>query len=451
MRVSVAPFAVALLFFPAAAVCQQVPSSHDATEFLIKALELQGRNPTVISSGSFEVVVEESTEPRSAASVADQTSKAVADLQRAAESAKSDIEREHWLALSKQLATELPATIRESEKQRWAVTIKFNGNNPRSESIETHRLLSGVGGSRGWKWSVLSVPNGPRDTSFVQSYEQTHEATVQTNGLTTTGVEQFGRARSPMALLLTTVLLGAGGDPTSLTFNPAVINAVRQLFDQVAADPRLGESFAPHVTSVRDFEGSRVYEIQCGQPLMPAGVTGSALPRMLKLSVDPGRGYIVPLEEEYTGGKLRIRFESSGFALDARSGVWFPRRCVDTYFDPTTGRVSKKSVYEFTKVSINEPVDSREFVIRMPPGSLITDNRTSPAVQYRASQEIPLRFIGGRLLLGGAPGLAVAETLKGQHLPEASSNAGVRRFCIICTAGIVALLAALAIRRRVRA
>ena len=58
--------------------------------------------------------------------------------------------------------------------------------------------------------------------------------------------------------------------------------------------------------------------------------------RLLSLTVDPSRGYIVPVEEEYHNGKRVIRLESSDYRQSSKDGLWFPWQSKETHYNPVT-------------------------------------------------------------------------------------------------------------------
>lgn len=93
--------------------------------------------------------------------------------------------------------------------------------------------------------------------------------------------------------------------------------------------------------------------------------------------IDTARGYICPLLQYYdASGKLRAEYRSSGYFLHKKSGLWFPLLHKEMTMDPTNGKPQfKEYTIDKDSVDINFPVADDEFVLEIPSGATVIDER----------------------------------------------------------------------------
>jgi hypothetical protein len=109
--------------------------------------------------------------------------------------------------------------------------------------------------------------------------------------------------------------------------------------------------------------------------------------------INPEKGYITPLIEEYFDGKPIVRYESKNYFQDKHSGVWFPQLFIETNFDEK-GKQRSKDTYEVNieKTSFNIDISDDEFVFDVPAGWSITDKQNGIRQDYRVVRNTKLKF-----------------------------------------------------------
>jgi hypothetical protein len=390
-------------------------ASKQAIRVFLEALRLQGRNPTQIRSGDIRY------RERVRSADQDRSSKAglIAKLEKLAAESPSDIGREQWKDEIRRIQNEEAAGPQAMQPAKmWIKRDVFEGNNPRKRSRQESRLEEAANGLTSEQ--VLLADHTGRDTANLVRFGEAHATSLYIDQFALSPIEQLGRARSPMALALTTLFLANGGNHETFTFSPDTLSS---------------------------FEGGRVYDLEFGRR---ESVKEAGMPtRCLRMSVDPDRGHIVPLEEEWHDGKLVLRLESSDYEAVRSTGLWFPMRSKETRFDPATGGIVAERVWMVSEVSLNDPVDPLLFEVTIPPGEDINDFRGGAVTTtYRTEAAVTL---GARVQardLTSIPGVAKTSMAAGRFLPVPANGAGFRRIALIGTVVVVALLLLAVVRRR---
>ena len=415
-------------------------------DMFFKALEQQGRNPRLIQSGDISYEERSLSAQPTPASVKQSNAKMIAALEAAAKDAVNDLERERWKseiqAIRNEEASPKPQNQTPTE---WIKRSAFVGNNPRKRSRQEASLKEPSDGLKGEQIQICEFDGSNR--AFLSRFPDARDTSLSTNTFAVSSIEYSGRARSPMALATTTLLMADGGNHESFTFSPSTVASLKQVFETTAATEGLGVERIPHLVASRTFEGSEVFEIEYGMQEPPALVKMQT--RLLKLTVDPSRGFIVPVEEEYHDGKRLIRLESSDYRLASKDGVWFPWSSKETHYDPATGEVVSEREWRVTAAVLNDPIDPKEFEIVVPAGEAISDSRTSTtATTYRTTAPVTIGAIAPRGDLTSIPGVAKADVLTGRQLPSASAWSWGRRLVLALTGALLAILISIAVRRR---
>lgn len=414
-----------------------------AVDILLGALRHQGRNPTQIRSGDIRY------RERVRSADQDRSSKAglIAKLEKLAADSPSDIGREQWKDEIRRIQNEEAAGPQAMQPVKtWIKRDVFEGNNPRKRSREEARLGDAEEGFTSEQ--VLLVDRTGPETANLKRFSEAHSTSLSIDQFGSSPIEQLGRARSPMALAITTLLLANGGNHDAFNFSPSSTASLKQVFETAATEGTGGKG-SPHVVATRTFEGSEVFDIEFGMRESPSFMTTQA--RLLRISVDPSRGYVVPVEEEWHDGKRVLRLESSDYRQASEDGLWFPWQSKETHYDPATGEVVSEREWHVTEATLNEPIDPREFEVTIPAGEAIDDSRRSNvATPYRTTATVT---IGARVPPGdltSTPGISKAVVLTGRHLPDASAWSWGRRLSLVGTTAVLFTLLAIAVRRRRR-
>lgn len=421
-------------------------SPPEVVDMFLKALEQQGRNPRIIQSG--DISYEEISVRTQATRENDHETKKkmIKGLEALAKNAVNDIERERWKseiqAIRNEKASPKPQNQTATE---WISRDVFVGNNPRKRSRQESSRKESSNGLKSEQVQICEFDGSNR--AFLSRFPEARDTSLSTNTFAVSSIEYCGRARSPMALAITTLLMADGGNHESFTFSPSTVASLKQVFETTAATEGLGVERIPHLVASRTFEGSDVFEIEYGMQEPPALVKMQT--RLLKLTVDPSRGFIVPVEEEYHDGKRVIRLESSDYRLASKDGVWFPWSSKETHYDPTTGEVVSELEWRVTAAVLNDPIDPKEFEVVVPAGEAINDSRTSTtATTYRTTAPVTIGAIAPRGDLTSIPGVTKADVLTGRQLPSTSAWSWGRRLLLALTGALLVILISIAVRRR---
>lgn len=421
-------------------------SAPDVVDMFFKALQQQGRNPRLIQSGDISYEERSRSAQPTPASVKQSNAKMIAALEAAEKGAVNDIERERWRseiqAIRNEEASPKPQIQTPTE---WISRDVFVGNNPRKRSRQESSHRESSNGSKSEQVQICEFDGSNR--AFLSRFPEARDTSLSTNTFAVSSIEYCGRARSPMALAITTLLMADGGNHESFTFSPSTVASLKQVFETTAATEGLGVERIPHLVASHTFEGSDVFEIEYGMQETP--LFAKMQTRLLKLMVDPSRGFIVPVEEEYHDGKRVIRLESSDYRLASKDGVWFPWSSKETHYDPATGEVVSEREWRITAAVLNDPIDPKEFEVVVPAGEAINDSRTSTtATTYRTTAPVTIGAIAPRGDLTSIPGVTKADVLTGRQLPAASAWSWGRRLVLALTGALLAILISIAVRRR---
>jgi hypothetical protein len=438
-----------------------IQSSHATAEELtpaaivdmfFKTLERQGRNPRVIESGdiSYEEYSQDNTsvEDRQAAD-REYAKRLISDLETRAKESVSDLEQERWRQEVQRIRKEGATTGAQTETPTvWVKRDVFVGNNPRKRSREEAVLKVPSSNGSLDRQVLLCEYDGVR-RAFLSRRPESRNASLSTNAFEVSSIEYCGRARSPMALATATLFMAHGGNYDTFTFSPSTIASLEKVFESAAATAGVGVERIPHLVEVSSFEGHDVYKIEYGmrEPIWNLKIQA----RLLSLTVDPSRGYIVPVEEEYHNGKRVIRLESSDYRQSSKDGLWFPWQSKETHYNPATGDILSEHVWQVTAAVLNDPIDPKEFEVAIPAGESIQDSRESNvATSYSTNSPVTIGANLPRGDLSSIPGVTKTPVLTGRFLPEATAWSWTRKLWLAGTGAIVLILIGMVIRKRQR-
>ncbi|MDR2346267.1 MAG: hypothetical protein LBE18_09400 [Planctomycetaceae bacterium] len=249
-------------------------------------------------------------------------------------------------------------------------------------------------------------------------------------------INELGRARGHRLSTFTALFLLSGTQKQmkSFSFNKSFIEQFIALNDDLVKNTKTA---GIRITDKKDFEGSLVWVLTISQPsdkFLKRKINGKTV-----IWVDPARGYICPLVEEYVQDICVVRYESSDYYQDKSSGIWFPRKTVDTEFDLVTKEQLQRTVYEIIpdETDFNISISNDEFVFHVPTGWTVNDRRFVIRQSYRAIRDTKLKFEQGRIALRGNRDFIVEDNFLSVNLPV-NNNWLIRMFCIII--GIIFVL-----------
>jgi len=431
-----------------AAAAELTPAA--IVDMFFKTLERQGRNPRVIQSGniSYEEFSKDNTsaEVRKAIKL-ESDRKLVLELETLANEAGSDLERESWKQEIQRIRKE--GAVKGAQAEVPPVLVGrdvFVGNNPRKRSRGEAALKVPSSNGLVAQQIQLCEYDGIK-RSFLNRFPENRSTSLSTNAFAVSSIEYCGRARSPMALALTTLFMANGGSHDTFTFSPSTIASLEKVFESAAATEGVGVERIPHLVEASSFEGHDIYKIEYGmrEPIRNLKMQT----RLLSLTVDPSRGYIVPVEEEYHNGKRVIRLESSDFRQSSKDGLWFPWQSKETHYNPVTGDVVSERVWQVTAAVLNDPIDPKEFEVTIPTGESINDSRESnKATSYSTNSPVTIGANLPRGDLSSIPGVTKTPVLTGRFLPEATAWSWTRKLWLAGTGAILLVLIAMVIRKR---
>jgi hypothetical protein len=252
-------------------------------------------------------------------------------------------------------------------------------------------------------------------------------------------INELGRARGHRFSSFTALFLlgGTQEQMKSFSFNQDFIEQFIALNDDLVKNTKTA---GIRITGQRNFEDSFVWILTIPQPTdirVKRNVNGKTV-----IWVDPTRGYICPLIEEYVQDICVVRYESSDYYQDKSSGIWFPRKTIDTEFDLVTKEQLRRVTYEIIheETDFNIPISDDEFVFPIVAGWTVMDKQSGRQNSYRVVRDTKLKFEKGRIALNESRDFIADDVMSSVNLPV-SNEWMIRMFCIVI--GVVFVLFAL--------
>ncbi len=208
-------------------------------------------------------------------------------------------------------------------------------------------------------------------------------------------VSLFGRARGERLTTLTALLL-LGGTETQITQREFHLDTVKALRESnrelLSVDPKHGV----HIFAEQDTDEGHLYGVLIpGIPKRSKDMNDAAAKMLGKCIVwiNPEKGYITPLIEEFLGDVCVARYESRDYFQDKSSKLWYPKTTIDTVFNDKGEQVSK-TTYEVDveKTKLNIDISDDEFVFPIKAGWSVTDRQTGIQQSYRTVRDTKLEF-----------------------------------------------------------
>jgi hypothetical protein len=263
-------------------------------------------------------------------------------------------------------------------------------------------------------------------------------------------VNQLGKIRGTMFTMLTATLL-YGGTKKQLNdfeFNKETVNAWRNSNHKLLQNDK---EAAVHIFEEKDTPEGRIYGvIMPGLSLSSAKLQSAAsrFPKKIIVWINPEKGYITPLIEEYFEDICVKRYESQDYFLKENSEIWYPRKSIETEFDVKGEQISQ-TTYDVNeeKSAINIKISDDEFVFPISAGWTVTDRQSRLGRQnsYRVVRNTKLKFENGRIALHGNRDFIAESNMLSVNLPV-NNEMLIRMFCIVI--GVIFVLFALFRLRR---
>jgi len=333
-------------------------------DLFVEALANQGRNSLVIHSGVVTAKVSTKRKGFSETEVLYFKQLEKESLEDALSRLPSDsdryVEYKNALAnLDKIVSEKYTETI---EKTR-IFRITFRGNNPFSDAKE--EIYDGP------VFEITSLPDRVMVAGF-NTMEGKYVSLMANNDATYTEITYdfspesitcLGRARGMRvdlwsALLLKPDQVNSGGFIINTEAIEELRNFNNDLYETLKKQIQIIEE--------RNFENGNVFVVSIpnrkNETLRQIGF-GKTI-----IWIDPAKGYVCPLIEEYYGDEgnevLLYRYEASDYFLDENSGLWFPSRAKTTQFDTIDPqKIDSETVYEIlvSQTKLNIPISDEEF------------------------------------------------------------------------------------------
>lgn len=241
-----------------------------------------------------------------------------------------------------------------------------------------------------WKVQYVLV-GGLKDVktrTFLQLIEDRKEVRVECNKWGIDQIYEFGRIRGQRAAMWTAVLL-LNSDKTinwNYEINEETVQELRRVNKTLQKEKT---DVGIRIAGTTSFEGEKVSIVEV--------LSGQGGGKWV-VWVDPSRGYICPRIEEYVRAKLKHLYLSTGYYLEQKSGLWWPRTHVATTYSPN-GDIQVETTYAMTPeaTAINVPVDPKEYVLPVKAGFHVIDDRNSKPLHYMVAQPTDLRLVKGEI------------------------------------------------------
>jgi hypothetical protein len=255
----------------------------------------------------------------------------------------------------------------------------------------------------------------------------------------------LGRARGQSLSFLAAMLFynSSKKQLKNFEFNNEVVNSWRKSNEELLAEDK---NLGIHIFEIKNTSSGCIYGVLIPGLKQDNVKKTSEIPVKLLgriiVWINPEKGYITPLIEEYSGDICVKRYASQDYFLKENSEIWYPRKSIDTEFDAKGEQISQ-TTYDVNpeKSAINIPINDDEFVFPVSAGWTVTDRQSGNQTSYRVIRNTKLKFENGRIALrGNRDFIAESNTL------SVNNDRLIRMFCIVI--GVIFVLFALFRLRR---
>ncbi|MDR0705431.1 MAG: hypothetical protein LBF88_10655 [Planctomycetaceae bacterium] len=451
---------IILLYFNCLVLAQHAINS-SGSHLFVEAIQHQGANPCTIHSGKVVFTFLSEQKPNSEEMIQKSVNMIVQHYEEELKNTPKDTKRYKDITNKLRNKELIEKDCRETSLRLTKVTNKqliiFRGGtpftdvkqeifslpNPQGESVNENEETTDEKKPLPFKLIGNNIDPFGRSMNIVYDPVFGGSVTIQEWGMYP--INELGRARGHRVASFTALFLLSGTQKQmkDFSFNQSFIEQFIALNDDLVKNTKTA---GIRVTGQRDFEGSLVWVITIPQPT-DKRIKNNKINGKTVIWVDPTRGYICPLIEEYVQDICVVRYESSDYYQDKSSGIWFPRKTVDTEFDLVTKEQLRRTVYEIIpeETDFNIPINNDEFVFPVSAGWTVTDRQSGRQTSYRVVRNTKLKFENGRIALhGNRDFIAESNTLPVNSL--VNNDRLIRMFCIVI--GVIFVLFALFCLRR---
>jgi hypothetical protein len=355
-------------------------------DIFIRACQNQGLNCDLIRSGYAEMEVQEFRH-------IDVASKKL-ELERVIEEQKRMF-RDDPDTL-KTLVTSLEKTIgelKDEETNYFRYAILFKGNDP---GIGLRRVAfdKRIDGSDGWNpdssYTMIVRGDIQKKNSTVRKRAVNRETRVSTSNYSVVQFQKFGRIQDMFSKTATISMLDSK-NLDRFIFLPDKIAEFKKTIEQLKNQSNL---------SILQVVGSTPYDDARGSAIILESRNDKGIVYM-RYWIDPSRGYICPLAQQYSpeNGKILIEYSARNYFLHEKSGLWYPQECEEKTWDARSDSLLESRQYRINPVTfqINQPVSDEEFSIDIVENMVVVDERVTPNVVYVTTESGSLSLAQGGL------------------------------------------------------
>lgn len=338
-------------------------------DVFIKACQNQGLNGALIRSGYAEMELHEFRR----INIAAEKERIERSIEATKKLFKDDPETLNNLVKSDE---ERRDNLKEEETYRFRYAILFKGNDPGSglRRVVLDRLFDSRNELYSGRSDTLISRGDIKGNNLTALMDAANGGEVRI-GLGNFYVEpfqKFGRVQGTLSKMATVSML----DPNVLdqfVFLAHKIENLKKTMRQLA-----GSSGA----TILQISGNTSYDDGAGNAVILESQNAKGIVYM-RYWIDPSRGYVCPLVQEYSpeNGKILKEYTSGDYFLHAKSGLWYPATHEEKTWDENeTLTESQLYTIDPDTFQFNQPVSDQEFYIDVPEGQTVVDSRGMPSM-----------------------------------------------------------------------
>jgi len=331
----------------------------------------------------------------------------------------------------KNLVTSLEKTrddVKEEETNYFRDGILFKGNDP---GLGCRRVVSDRQNDNGtWEPFSTLIMRGDIQKNNATAITNPHnrEIRVSTSNYHVLPFQKYGRIQGIFSKTATLSMLDSN-NLDRFIFLPHKVEEFKKTMDQ------LSRQFG---VSILQISGKTPYDEGASNAVVLESKNAMGIVYM-RYWIDPSRGYICPLAQQYSpeNGKIIQEYSAKNYFLHERSGLWYPQECEEKTWDVQNNILLESRQYKINPATfqINQPVSDDEFSIDIAENMVVVDERENPNAVYVATKNGALSLAKGGLDLDKMPWLAKDE--KFEFVPHPSTRNTTRY--VLASVGILLL------------
>ena len=298
----------------------------------------------------------------------------------------------------KSLVTSLEKTISElkdKETNYFRYVILFKGNDPgtglRRVSFDKRFEGSDVWSPRD-SYTMIMRGDIQKNNSTVIDSAVNGEIRVSSSNHFVEQFQEFGRIQDMFSKTATVSMLDMDAvDADKFIFLPNKIAEFKKMMEQLARQSG---------SSILQAVGSAPYDDGKGKAVVLESRNGKGVMYM-RYWIDPSRGYVCPLAQQYSpdNGKILKEYSAKNYFLHEKSGLWYPQECEEKTWDVQNSALLESRQYKINPATfqLNQPVSDHEFSIDIAENKVVVDERVNPNAVYVATGSGTLSLVEGGL------------------------------------------------------